>query len=86
MAEWLPTVSHASTAAQSTLNARPTFLTPFVLPYHLSLLPSTFRLLAVMFFLPVLFLAFADLVGYVVFRLFLRPLGYASTSVKSTVQ
>lgn len=48
------------------------------LPYHLSLLPSLFRITAFLFFLPVMLLAFADIIGWTVFKLILRPLGYAS--------
>lgn len=49
------------------------------LPYHISLLPALFRVLAFLFFLPVLLLALIDIIGWTVFKLILRPLGYAST-------
>lgn len=51
------------------------------LPPYLDLLPSLFRALAFIVILPVLLLAAVDVVGWAVFKLVLRPLGYASTSV-----
>ncbi|GAA5881397.1 hypothetical protein JCM1840_007553 [Sporobolomyces johnsonii] len=46
---------------------------------HIEILPTLFRCVALIFFLPVLALALADLVGWAFFKLVLRPLGYAST-------
>lgn len=46
---------------------------------HIQVLPTLFRVLAALCFLPVAFLAFADVVGWAFFKLVLRPLGYAST-------
>lgn len=53
------------------------------LPYHLSLLPSFFRILAFLCILPVLLLAAVDIVGWAFFKVLYRPLGYASTYVPS---
>lgn len=46
---------------------------------HIQVLPTLFRVLAALCFLPVAFLAFADVIGWAFFKLVLRPLGYAST-------
>ncbi|GAA5935160.1 uncharacterized protein JCM15063_000956 [Sporobolomyces koalae] len=46
---------------------------------HLQVLPTLFRVLAALCFLPVAALAFADVIGWAFFKLVLRPLGYAST-------
>lgn len=62
----------------------PLFLNPSAsLPYHLSLLPSFFRILAFLCILPVLLLAAVDIVGWAFFKILYRPLGYASTFVPS---
>jgi hypothetical protein len=61
----------------------PTALLFPTLPYYLSLLPAIFRLFAFLTILPVLLLAGGDLFGWTVFKFVLRPLGYASTYVKS---
>ncbi|GAA5883570.1 hypothetical protein JCM16303_004889 [Sporobolomyces ruberrimus] len=45
----------------------------------IQVLPTLFRILAALCFLPVAFLAFADVIGWAFFKLVLRPLGYAST-------
>lgn len=68
-------VAAAAAAASTGTTQQPSLWTPVVLPYHLSLLPSMFRLLALMFFMPVLILAAGDLIGWAVFKLCLRPLG-----------
>ncbi|KPV77852.1 uncharacterized protein RHOBADRAFT_51655 [Rhodotorula graminis WP1] len=49
------------------------------LPEPLRFLPSAFRILALLLFVPVAALAVVDIVGYVAFAFVLRPLGYAST-------
>ncbi|KAM0789462.1 hypothetical protein ACM66B_000284 [Microbotryomycetes sp. NB124-2] len=49
------------------------------LPSQLSLLPAMFRTIAFMCVLPVLALTLGDVIGWAIFKLVLRPLGYAST-------
>ncbi|GAA6052185.1 hypothetical protein JCM3770_000785 [Rhodotorula araucariae] len=49
------------------------------LPQSLQFLPTLFRLFAIALFVPVAALAVVDIVGWVAFKLVLRPLGYAST-------
>ncbi|KAK4054634.1 hypothetical protein OIO90_003446 [Microbotryomycetes sp. JL221] len=48
------------------------------LPYHLSLLPALFRTIAFLCVLPVLALTLGDVIGWAIFKLILRPLGYSS--------
>ncbi|GAA6008811.1 hypothetical protein JCM10207_001732 [Rhodosporidiobolus poonsookiae] len=59
--------------------ARLAFPSHHELPEPLRALPSIFRLLAFSIILPVLALTLIDVVGWVFFKLLLRPLGYAST-------
>ncbi|GAA5987871.1 hypothetical protein JCM10908_007251 [Rhodotorula pacifica] len=54
-------------------------LTEADLPEGIQFLPSLFRLLAFLLFLPVSVLTAVDLVGWIFFKAVLRPLGYAST-------
>ncbi|KAK4054244.1 hypothetical protein OIV83_001270 [Microbotryomycetes sp. JL201] len=49
------------------------------LPANLSLLPAMFRTIAFLCVLPVIALTVGDIVGWAIFKLVLRPLGYAST-------
>lgn len=62
-----------------TSTSYPTSLLFPTLPYSISLLPYIFKIIAFIFFLPVLILAGSDVIGWTVFKLILRPLGYAST-------
>ncbi|SGY99320.1 BQ5605_C034g11279 [Microbotryum silenes-dioicae] len=50
------------------------------LPVQLALVPSICRFIAFLLFLPVIALALTDVFGWVIFKLVLRPLGYASTT------
>ncbi|GAA5876045.1 hypothetical protein JCM3774_004487 [Rhodotorula dairenensis] len=54
-------------------------LTEADLPEPIQFLPSLFRLMAFLLFLPVSVLTAVDLVGWIFFKAILRPLGYAST-------
>ncbi|BGP16803.1 hypothetical protein JCM10213_004651 [Rhodosporidiobolus nylandii] len=49
------------------------------LPSGLQSLPSMFRIIAACFFAPVLALTVVDVLGWAVFKLILRPLGYTHT-------
>ncbi|SCZ90265.1 BZ3500_MvSof-1268-A1-R1_Chr9g10770 [Microbotryum saponariae] len=50
------------------------------LPVQLALVPSICRFIAFLLFLPVIALALTDVFGWAIFKLVLRPLGYASTT------
>lgn len=78
--EWLASPSASAAAATSSTRAAAAaagFL-ELALPYHLSLLPSLFRMVALVFFAPVFILAAGDCLGWAFFKLILRPLGYSS--------
>lgn len=76
--EWLSSSSASAAAATSSTRAAAAGYLDLELPYHLSLLPSLFRMVALVFFAPVLILAAGDCLGWAFFKLILRPLGYSS--------
>jgi len=77
--EWLASPSASAAAAtSSTRAAAASGFLDLELPHHLSLLPALFRMVALSFFAPVLILAAGDCLGWAVFKLILRPLGYSS--------
>ncbi|SCV70033.1 BQ2448_1427 [Microbotryum intermedium] len=50
------------------------------LPVQLALVPSICRFIAFLLFLPVIALALTDVFGWAIFKLVLRPLGYATSA------
>ncbi|ORY55721.1 hypothetical protein BCR35DRAFT_309958 [Leucosporidium creatinivorum] len=77
--EWLASPSASAVAVTATTRAiAATGFLELELPYHLSLLPSLFRMVALVFFAPVVILAAGDCLGWAFFKLILRPLGYSS--------